>query len=177
MKKTKVWSSLRNCNILQTFGEGSSLAFRCQHGPIECKVLSWSWKWTLNQPPKHSLWSTHQGNIWQACAVKYTRDPTLRLNFLNCMYENSRRRTYQEYKAASWWVDSPFFNGRFNFRSTHAGAPRKWELTGKRSKGVPRYLGAAFCTVENSHPAGRWGETTSQPGGGEDSCSQVIDSP
>ena len=65
----------------------------------------------------------------------------------------------------------------FNFRSTHAGAPRKWELTGKRSRGVPRYLGAAFCTVENSHSAGRWGETTSQPGGGEDSCSQVIDSP
>ena len=35
----------------------------------------------------------------------------------------------------------------------------------------------AFGIVENSCTAGWWGKTTSQPGWGEDSCSQVIDSP
>jgi len=57
----------------QTYGEGSSLSFSCQHGPVEC-----------------------EGNIWHACAIKYIDNVDSRLNFLNCMINNN----YNPYKAA-----------------------------------------------------------------------------
>lgn len=57
----------------RTYGERDDLTFSCQHGPREC-----------------------QGNIWHACAVKYTNGVESRLNFINCMMYNN----YDPQKAA-----------------------------------------------------------------------------
>ncbi|KAK2711502.1 hypothetical protein QYM36_012609, partial [Artemia franciscana] len=44
---------------------GDSWDFTCQHGPAEC-----------------------DGNALQSCVLKYTEDPTIRLNYINCLMQN-----------------------------------------------------------------------------------------